>query len=80
LNRTNYKQWFAAAKPAFIVLYSKDFENHPQFAHHWQNADAISKKERKKARGLIRREILKRIRQAFKSIAPKPSEVESEPA
>jgi hypothetical protein len=70
LDRKNYAAWFKAAEPVFIGLYGKDFENHEHFAHIRRNAEQMSVKEKKKQRGLVRREIRKRIRQAFKSIAP----------
>jgi len=72
LNRVNFKQWFEAAWPFFIVRYGEEFQSHRQFAGFWSNADALSTKESKKPRGLMRREIKKAIRQAFEQIAVQP--------
>lgn len=68
LSRANYKDWFTAALPEFINLYGEDFENRKLFAAYWKNK---AFKDELKARALIRREIKSKIRQAFRSIAPK---------
>jgi hypothetical protein len=72
LDRTNYKQWFEAAMPEFINVYGEDFENRKLFAGYWKNA---AYKDEPMARALIRRDIKKKIQQAFRSIAPKSSSV-----
>lgn len=71
LDRKTYTDWFKAAEPILIQLYGKEFEDHPCFARYQNKAGQFSVKESKKERGLVRREIKKAIRQAFKSIAPK---------
>jgi hypothetical protein len=84
LSRQNYLEWWELGEPIFIHLYGKDFENHKEFSGYW-NGDAykegVSGKPGQKclvqnARALIRRDIKKQIKQAFRSIAPKSSAVE----
>jgi hypothetical protein len=72
LDRTNYKQWYEAAMPEFVNFYGADFEDRKLFAGYWKNA---AYKDKSKARALIRRDIKKKIQQAFRSIAPKSSAV-----
>ena len=63
----------------FLGLYGKDFENHKEFSGYWNGRvfkeDVPGKPGQlcllKNARALIRRDIKKRIQQAFRSIAPK---------
>lgn len=69
LSRVNYKGWFNAFEKLFLQYYGTDFENHKDFSHYWKNA--VYKHE-SKARALIRRDIKKNIKQAFRSLAPKP--------
>ena len=80
LSRKNYAQWFKAAWPTFIAGHGKAFENHKHFAHYWRDGDTYKEdvpnnpgKTRLKhnARALIRDAIKKKIKQAFRSIAPK---------
>lgn len=68
LDRKNYPAWFKAAEPAFVHFYGEAFENHQSFAHYWKN---VVYADQPNARALIRRDIKRRIKQAFCSIAPK---------
>jgi hypothetical protein len=70
LNRQNYKQWFAASWPVFLARYRKDFENRTCFSDYWKSP---AYKNKLHARAMIRDAIKKKIRQAFRSIAPKSS-------
>jgi hypothetical protein len=79
LSRRNFGEWWKLGEPAFIHRYGKDFENHKEFSSYW-NGDAYKEDVPGKpgqkclvqnARALIRRDIKKRIQQAFRSIAPK---------
>src|ERR1041384_625538 len=76
LSRANYKLWWKAFESMFLGLYGHDFENHKEFAGYWREA-AYKVDDRgnpgkkclvKNARALIRRDIKKRIQQAFRSI------------
>jgi hypothetical protein len=58
-NRDNYKEWFNAAWPAFLSLHGEDFEKRGVFKHYKQGTP-----------GQKRDAIKKKIRQAFKSLAP----------
>jgi hypothetical protein len=68
LSRANYKAWWKAFETIFLGLYGEDFENHREFSGYWKNSVYRSQPN---ARALIRRDIKKRIQQAFRSIAPK---------
>jgi hypothetical protein len=68
LTRANYAVWWKKFEPMFLGLYGKDFENHKEFSGYWKNSVY---RGQTKARALIRRDIKKRIQQAFRSIAPK---------
>ena len=70
LTRQNYKEWFNEAWPYYIERHGKDYENKKQFSHYWKNN---AYKGKSNARALIRDAIKKKIRQAFRSIAPKSS-------
>ncbi len=72
LTRLNYKLWWKAFDPMFLNLYGDNFENHEVFKGYWKNSIY---QNQPKARALIRRDIKKRIQQAFRSIAPKISPV-----
>jgi hypothetical protein len=83
LNRQNYKEWFAASWLLFRSRYGDDFENRKCFAN-YQRSEAFKEPdpddERKKrlvknARALIRDAIKKKIKLAFRSIAPKNPKV-----
>jgi hypothetical protein len=79
LSRKNYAQWFEAAWPTFIGMHGKAFENGKRFAHYWRNAIYMEstpgslreKRLKSNARALIRDAIKKKIKQGFRSIAPK---------
>lgn len=68
LTRANYAVWWKKFESMFLGLYGKDFENHKEFSGYWKNSVY---RGQPKARALIRRDIKKRIQQAFRSIAPK---------
>jgi hypothetical protein len=70
LSRANYKQWWNAAKPTFIARYGSEFQDNKIFADFWRDAEKWSVREKKKPKGIVRREILKSIERGFKSIAP----------
>ena len=79
LDRQNYTQWFKAAEPVFIQLYGADFEKDSTFADYWRR-DAYmenkpgnnrAKQLKANAPALIRSDIKRQIKQAFRSIAPK---------
>jgi len=79
LTRANYRVWWKKFEMIFLGLYGKDFENHKEFAGYW-SGNAYKENEPgnpgtkclvQNARALIRRDIKKRIQQAFRSIAPK---------
>ncbi len=72
LTRANYAVWWKKFEPMFLGLYGKDFENHKEFSGYWKNSVY---RGQSKARALIRRDIKKRIQQAFRSIAPKSPSV-----
>lgn len=72
LTRANYAVWWKKLEPMFLGLYGKDFENHKEFSGYWKNAVYQGQTN---ARALIRRDIKKRIQQAFRSIAPKSAPV-----
>jgi hypothetical protein len=71
LSRKNYAQWFEAAWPTFLACYGKDFENRRCFAHLRLAAEKGAVREKRKARGVLRRMIKNAVRQGFKHIAPK---------
>lgn len=79
LNRQNYRDWFKASWPLFLSRYRKDFENRKCFARYWENdafmepdpANPNKKRLTKRAQGDIRDAIKNKIKQAFRSIAPK---------
>ena len=73
LSRRNCLEWWRLGEPVFVHRYGKNFEKHKDFSHHWKNA---AFKDDPKARAKIRSAIKKQIKQAFRSIAPKPSVVE----
>jgi hypothetical protein len=83
LNRQNYRDWFNASWPYFLMRYGDDYENRKCFDHYWKSEsfmqpdpDNLAKKiPTKGARGDIRHAIKKQIKQAFRSIAPKSSPV-----
>ena len=73
LNRGNHKDWWKAAEPLFHSLYGSggdgwDFEDQEEFARYSKSA---AYKDKSHARALIRRDIKRNIKQAFRSIAPK---------
>jgi hypothetical protein len=70
LSRNNYGEWFKAGMPEFINFCGEDFENHRIFAGYWKNA---AYRDQNRARALIRRDIKKKLKQAFRSIAPHSS-------
>ncbi|HAO78193.1 MAG TPA: hypothetical protein DCQ92_04290 [Verrucomicrobia subdivision 3 bacterium] len=79
LSRQNFLEWWKLGESAFVHHYGKDFENHKDFSGYW-NGDAYKenvpgkpgqKRLVQNARALIRRDIKKQIKQAFRSIAPK---------
>ena len=72
LTRANHAVWWKKFEPMFLGLYGKDFENHQEFSGYWNNSVY---RGQSKARALIRRDIKKRIQQAFRSIAPKSAPV-----
>lgn len=72
LTRANYAVWWKKFEQMFLDLYGKDFENHKEFSGYWKNSVY---RGQPKARALIRRDIKKRIQQAFRSIAPKAAPV-----
>ena len=83
LSRTNHTIWWRVAEPLFLKIHGIDFENHSAFARYW-NGDAYKevkpghpseKQLMQNARTLIRRDIKRNIKQAFRSIARKPSPV-----
>ena len=82
LSRRNFLEWWKIGEPAFIHYYGKDFENHKEFSSYWnrnaykEEAEAGTGMLVLNARALIRRDIKKQIKQAFRSIAPKSSAVE----
>ena len=76
LTRKNYAQWFKAAWPTFIAGHGKAFENHKHFASYWRSPayqeDTPNGKQLKgNPRALIRDAIKKKLKQSFRSIAPK---------
>jgi hypothetical protein len=87
LNRNNYKQWFSVAEKELMPSeLGKAFEDNPMFKHYW-DGDAYKellpdnpreKRLVRNARALIRRDIKKQIKQAFRSIAPKSSRGEKQ--
>ena len=68
LSRQNYGDWSKASWPLFESRYGKDFENRKCFSEYWRS---LTYKGKKNARALIRDAIKKKIKQAFRSIAPK---------
>lgn len=84
--RATCKHWFSAAMPLFHHLYDDgdrniggNFEDADEFADYWRG-DAYKESDPgnpgqrrlvRYARSLIRRDIKKRIQQAFRSLAPK---------
>lgn len=71
LTRQTFSQWRKTIDIAFIYEFGKDFEQNRLFKSYWgENAVKLSKKESKKQRGIVRREIKKRIFQAFYTLAP----------
>lgn len=72
LSRRNFLEWWKLGEPIFIHLYGKNFENHKEFSGYWKNSVYRCQSN---ARALIRRDIKKRIQQAFRSIAPKSASV-----
>jgi len=76
LSRQNIPKWWELGKTAFVHHFGENFENHEEFAELKKNIGGLSVKEEKKERGILRREILKRVKQAFHSIAPKSAVVE----
>lgn len=84
LNRNNYKQWFKVAETELLLSeFGENFENHKKFNHYWKGDaykevvpdNPIQKRLVKNARALIRRDIKKQIKQAFRSIAARSSAV-----
>ena len=72
LTRENHRKWWKVGEKIFIRTLGADFENHKSFVHYWKNA---AYKGEPNARALIRRDIKKKLRQGFHSIAAKPSAV-----
>ena len=71
LTRQTFSKWKRAIEAAFTEELGSDFEQHRYFKKYWgEKADKLSEKESKKQRGLVRREIKKRIFQAFYRLAP----------
>ncbi|MDB6067908.1 MAG: hypothetical protein JWR26_4116 [Pedosphaera sp.] len=68
LSRANYKVWWKAFETIFLSIYGKDFEKHKEFSGYWKSSGY---RGRPNPTALIRRDIKKRIQQAFRSIAPK---------
>jgi hypothetical protein len=64
LNRSTYNLWWKAAEPFLEAEAGKDFENHHYFKKYWKNAAYQNRAE-------IRRDIKRKIKQAFRSLAPK---------
>lgn len=72
LTRQNYKEWFAAAVPMLAAVYGNDFENRKPFAAYWHPEHPAYKGESDRSRrALIRRDIKAKLKQAFRSIAPR---------
>ena len=72
LTRENHRDWWKVGEKLFIKTLGDDFENRKTFAHYWKNA---AYKDEPNARALIRRDIKKKLRQGFHSIAAKTSAV-----
>ena len=68
LTRENHREWWKVGEKLFIKILGDDFENRKTFAHYWKNA---AYKDEPNARALIRRDIKKKLRQGFHSIAAK---------
>jgi hypothetical protein len=72
LTRQNYKEWFAAAVPMLAARCGNDFENRKPFAAYWHPEHPAYKGESDRSRrALIRRDIKAKLKQAFRSIAPR---------
>jgi hypothetical protein len=71
-NRQNYPKWAAAAKPFFLALYGKEFQDHKVFEELKASAESIARKRQKKLRGIFQNLIWTGIKNGFKSIALKP--------
>ncbi len=72
LTRANHRDRWKVGEKLFIKTLGEDFENRKTFAHYWKNA---AYKNEPNARALIRRDIKKKLRQGFHSIAAKTSAV-----
>jgi hypothetical protein len=71
LTRRTFSQWKKAMEAALIEEFGSNFEQNRIFKNYWgKSAEHLSKKESKKQRGLIRREIKKRVFQALYTLAP----------
>jgi hypothetical protein len=71
LTRETALDWWKASKKLFISVHGNDFENHPNFQSYWklnfgnQGNDTLTQKT------WIRKRILDKMPQAFRSIARK---------
>ena len=72
LSRANYVEWWRAAEPVFVAEWGPAFEERKEFKHYWRNA---AYRGERNARALIRRDIKAKIKQAFRTIAPKRAEL-----
>ena len=68
LTRENHRDWWKVGGKLFIKIFGDNFEDRKTFAHYWKNA---AYKGEPNARALIRRDIKKKLRQGFHSIAAK---------
>ncbi len=82
-SRQTYKQWWKTAEKMFIHRMGENFEDSEEFKSYWRG-DAYKEQSpnnpgkkvlMRNHRALIRRDIKKRIQQAFRSIAKKSSAV-----
>lgn len=64
----NFAAWWHIAEQIFHYGWLEEYEDHDSFRHYWANETYKGMSEKVK-RGLIRRDIKKAIKQAFKSIA-----------
>lgn len=72
LTRQSFKAWFAAAVPMLEAVYGNDFENRKPFAAYWHPSHPAYKGEPDRSRrALIRRDIKAKLKQSFRSIAPR---------
>jgi hypothetical protein len=66
-------KWWRAGRKFFEQIYGKDFEHHPNFKSYWRRIPAATGREdsRSSQASWIRKEILSKMPQAFRSLAPK---------